>query len=148
VARAASGRRLAIVIAAVALLQPPLTFGHLATGEHTLATGISVVRGPDGTTVLTIHDSARSRSTLESLRRHGVRRVALVVAVEGGRATGEVVRAVRSRLEIDDIWAPSPHQIRGARTPAVGSYRVGSFAIDVTSTAAPLAAVPRVASDP
>ena len=147
-ARAASGRRLAIVIAIVALLQPPLTFGHVVPGEHELATGIAVARGPDGTTVLTVADTARARSTLESLRRHGVRHVALVVAVDGGRATGEVIRALRSRLEIDDMWAPAQHQIRGARTPAIGSYRVGSFEIEVASTAAPLLVMPRVASDP
>jgi len=147
-ARTAAGRRLAIVIAVVALLQPPLTFGHVAPGEHVVATGLTVTRGPDGTTVLTIADTARARSTLESLRRRGVRHVALVVAVDGGRATGEVIRAVRSRLEIDDLWAPAQHQIRGARTPVIGSYRVGSFDIEVTSTAAPLLVMPRVASDP
>jgi len=125
-----------------------LTFGHLAAGQHPLAPGITVLHGADGTTVLTVHDTARARSTLEALRRHGVRRVALVVAVDGGRASGEVVRAVRSRLAIGEIWAPSLHQIRGARTPPVGAYRVGSFEIDVTSTSAPLETTPRVASDP
>ena len=147
-ARTAVGRRLAIALAVIALLQPPLTFGHLAAGQYPLAAGITVARGLDGTTVLTIHDTARARSTLESLRRGGVRHIALVVAVDGGRASGEVVRAVRSRLEIDDIWAPAEHQIRGARTPQLGFYRVGSFDIEVTSTSAPLAAMPRVASDP
>jgi ComEC/Rec2-related protein len=140
-ARTTTGRHLAVALAVVALVQPPLTFGHLAAGQHSLATGITVLRGADGTTVLTIHDTARARSTLEALRRHGVRRVALVVAVDGGRASGEVVRAVRSRLTIGEIWAPSQHQIRGAHTPALGAYRVGPFDINVTSTSAPLAMV-------
>ena len=73
---------------------------------------------------------------------------ALVVVVDGGRASGEVVRALRSRLAISDIWAPAQHQIRGARTPSLGAYRVGLFEIEVTSTSAPLQTMPRVASDP
>ncbi len=146
--RTKSARHVAVALAVVALVQPPLTFGHLAAGQHPLATGITVVRGTDGTTVLTIDDTARARSTLEALRRHGIRRVALVVAVDGGRASGEVVRALRSRLAISDIWAPAQHQIRGARTPSLGAYRVGLFEIEVTSTSAPLQTMPRVASDP
>ncbi|HUP71578.1 MAG TPA: ComEC/Rec2 family competence protein [Acidimicrobiales bacterium] len=136
--RSVTGRRLAVVLAVVALAHPPVTFGHLAAGEHALANGITVLRGADGTTVLTIHDTARARSTLEALRRHGVRRVSLLVATDGGRASGEVVRALRSRLSIGEIWAPSLHQIRGARTPPLGSYRVGMFEIAVTSTTAPM----------
>ena len=134
VARTVTGRRLAVALALVALVHPPLTFGHLAAGEYSLASGIAVLRGGDGTTVLTIDDTARARSTLEALRRHGVRSVALLVAVDGGRSSGEVVRAVRGRIAVGDIWAPSQHQIRGARTPPLGSYRVGAFDIDVTST--------------
>ena len=137
-ARTITGRHVAVALAVVALVQPPLTFGHLAAGEYPLAAGITVLHGADGTTVLTIHDSARARSTLEALRRHGVRHVALIVAVDGGRASGEVVRAVRSRLAIGEIWAPLQHQIRGARTPALGAYRVGPFDIDVTATSASL----------
>jgi hypothetical protein len=147
-ARTAPGRRLAIALAVVALVQPPLTYGHLSVGEQALVTGVTVLRGRDGTTVLTVDDTARARSTLEALRRHGVRRVALVVAVDGGRSSGEVVRAVRSRLAIGEIWAPSLHQIRGARTPPLGSYRVGTIDVDVTSTSAPMEMMPRVASDP
>jgi hypothetical protein len=140
--RSVTGRRVAVVLAIVALAHPPVTFGHLAAGEHAPATGITVLRGDDGTTVLTIHDTARARSTLEALRRHGVRRVTLLVAADGGRASGEVVRALRSRLSIGEIWAPATHQIRGARTPPVGTYRVGMFDIAVTSTSAPMEAVP------
>jgi competence protein ComEC len=146
--RRATARRVALAIAVVALVQPPLTFGQLTPGRHALAAGIAVQRGADGTTVLTIDDTARARSALEALRRHGVRRVALVVAVDGGRATGEVVRALRSRLTIGEIWAPSSHQIRGAHTPELGEYQIGSLAIVVTSTSAPLTMMPRVASDP
>jgi competence protein ComEC len=147
-ARTKAARHVAVALAVVALVQPPLTFGRLAPGQHALAAGITVLRGGDGTTVLTIDDHARARSALEALRRHGVRRIALVVAVDGSRASGEVVRALRSRLAIDEIWAPSQHQIRGARTPPLGAYRVGPFEIDVTSTSAPLQTMPRVASDP
>ncbi|MEO8694295.1 MAG: ComEC/Rec2 family competence protein [Acidimicrobiales bacterium] len=145
-ARATTARHVAVALAVVALVQPPLTFGHLAPGRHSPAAGVSVLRGADGTIVVTIDDSARARSALEALRRVGVRHVALVVAVDGGRASGEVVRALRSRLSIDDIWAPSQHQIRGARTPPLGAYRVGQFEIDVTSTSAPLQSTPHVAS--
>jgi hypothetical protein len=82
------------------------------------------------------------------LRRNGVRRATLVLALDGGRQSGEVIRALRSRIAIGEIWAPSSHQIRDARTPDIGSYRAGSFVIDVTATSAPLAATLRVASPP
>jgi hypothetical protein len=57
-ARTITGRHVAVVLLVVALLQPPLTFGHLAAGQHPLAAGISVLRGADGTTVLTVHDTS------------------------------------------------------------------------------------------
>ena len=146
--RTTDARRVALAIAVVALVHPMLTFGQLSPGDHAVASGVTVTRGRDGTTLLTLGAGARARSTLESLRRHGVRRVALIVAVDGGRSSGEVVRALRSRVAIGEIWAPAQHQVRGARTPPLGSYRVGSFTVDVTSTATPMRTTLRVASDP
>jgi competence protein ComEC len=146
--RTAFGRRVALAIAVVALAQPALSFGDLASGDHAIASGVTVTRARDGTTLVVLGDRARARPTLESLRRHGVRRVALVVAVDGGRPTGEVVRALRGRLAIGEIWAPERHQIRGARTPSLGTYRVGSFEVDVTATASSMQTTVRVASDP
>ena len=147
-ARAAPARRVALAIAVVVMAHPMLTFGHLAAGEHSIARGVTIARGDDGTTLLRLDDAARARPTLESLRRHGVRRVTLVIAVDGGRSTGEVVRALRSRVAIGEIWAPAQHQVRGARTPPLGSARVGPFAVEVTSSATPMQTTLRVASDP
>jgi hypothetical protein len=148
VVRSPPARTLAVALSVVVLLHPLLTFGRLATGEHALAPGLAAWRGADGTTVLVVGDGARARDALEALRRHGVRRVSLVIATDGGRATGEVVRALRSRVAITEIWAPSMHQVRGARTPESGTYRVGSLVVEVASIAAPLRATVRVASDP
>jgi hypothetical protein len=132
----------------VILAHPLLTFGQIGPGEHDVASGLTAWRGPDGATVLVVGAGARERSSLEALRRHGVRRVSLVVAVDGGRASGEVVRAIRSRVAIAEIWAPSMHKVRGARTPSIGAYRVGSLSVEVTSNDTPLRATLRVASDP
>jgi competence protein ComEC len=147
-ARVKALRVAACAVGIAVAVHPMATFGHLAVGEHAIATGLHVVRGPDGATVVTVGDGARARPSLEALRRHGIRRAELVIAADGGRASGEVVRAMRARVSVGEIWAPAQHQVRGARTPPLGSYRVGSLMLEVTSTTAPLSTTLRVASGP
>jgi hypothetical protein len=129
-------RRLRLVAAAVilvALAQPAWALRTLEHDGDGVATGVTLWQA-GGTTVVAVEPSADPRRALEALRRAGVRRIDLAIAVTGGVMTGEVVQALDARYALGAIWAPVGHQVRGATTVGDATRaRAGPFTVVVRS---------------
>lgn len=76
-------------------------------------------------TVASIDAGTDVEDVLASMRRHGVRRLDLVVT-RGTRAAFSQVVVIEERVSIGEIWAPANHRIPGAVTPPTDTtLRVG-----------------------
>ena len=109
-------RWVALVLAMLSIGLPVLTPRQLPAGEHHLADAVTVVRSSDGHDVVLIGANARSDDLIESLRQARLGRIDLVIAETGGRDVGRSVALVRTRFSVTEIWAPTGHQVPGART--------------------------------
>jgi competence protein ComEC len=128
-------RIMAGALAAVTLLQPAWALRSVHFEGEPVAAGVTLWVHHGGA-VVEVDGRADPVRVLEALRRAGVRRVDLVVAVTGGRVVGDVVRALDARYDVVEVWAPVGHQIRGARVPVGGAtVRAGGFTVAVVATA-------------
>jgi competence protein ComEC len=124
-------RRLAVAAMVVVLVQPAWSLRSAECDAAPVAEGVELWHG-DGSSVVVVEARADPVRALEALRRAGVRRLDLVVAVTGGSAVRDVVRALDARYDVGAIWAPRGHQIRGASVPEPGlEMRAGSFVVAV-----------------
>jgi competence protein ComEC len=104
------------------------------------ADGVTVTEGvelwlDDGAAVVVVEARADPVRALEALRKAGVRRVDLLVAVTGGRGIGDTVRAIDARYAVGTLWAPAGHQLRGARVPPRDLVvRAGRFVVTVEAS--------------
>jgi competence protein ComEC len=124
-------RTLAVAAMVVVLAQPAWSLRSAECDAAPVAQGVVLWHG-DGSSVVVVAARADPVRALEALRRAGVRRLDLVVAVTGGSAVRDVVSALDGRYDVGAIWAPSGHQIRGAGVPEPGlEVRAGSFVVAV-----------------
>jgi competence protein ComEC len=133
------GRPAIAIVAALASLGAIVTPGVAAwqapPGAVEVAPGVVLWRGAAGSdgrgAVVVLDPAARPEDALGGLRRAGVRRIDLVLAGRGSRRLGEVVAALDDRWPLGAVWAPSDHQIRGARVAPLGRWRVPGLAVEV-----------------
>jgi competence protein ComEC len=124
-------RTLAVAAMVVVLAQPAWSLRSAECDAAPVVQGVVLWHG-DGSSVVVVAARADPVRALEALRRAGVRRLDLVVAVTGGSAVRDVVSALDGRYDVGAIWAPSGHQIRGAGVPEPGlEVRAGSFVVAV-----------------
>jgi competence protein ComEC len=124
-------RTLAVAAMVVVLAQPAWSLRSAECDAAPVVEGVVLWLG-DGSSVVVVEARADPVRALEALRRAGVRRLDLVVAVTGGSAVRDVVRALDGRYDVGAIWAPRGHQIRGAGVPEPGlEVRAGSFVVAV-----------------
>jgi competence protein ComEC len=122
------GSALAIAVAVSAAASVP----RVPAGSTALGRGVVVHR--DVGTVVVLDDPHRPRDVLEVLRRHGVRRVDLIVATDGDRADADAVVALRARFGGVDIVAPPLHRVPSGRSIhpdtalTIGTVRIESIA--------------------
>ena len=102
-----------VAVIVAALLQPAVALRSSLPGLTELVDGSRLHVGGDAT-VLELDTGTRPDVVLEGLRRHGVRRVDVVVARHGGRDVAEVVAALSRRAEPRLILAPPGHRVPGA----------------------------------
>ena len=107
--------RLAALGLVVALGVPLLTPQPLPVGYHQFGDGLSVVRHHSGADLVVLTTPRDAEAVLASLRKARLGRIDLVVAVNGSRDNGRVVRAIDERYDLVDIWAPVGHQVPNAR---------------------------------
>ena len=119
------------VLMASAVAAPLLLSPSLAGGHHHLVDGVELVRSSAGHDVVILERSGGVESVLESLRVARVGRIDLLVSRRGDRGAGAVVRAVRTRFAVVEIWAPPMHNIPGARVRPVEGGRLGSLQLVV-----------------
>jgi hypothetical protein len=88
-----------------------------------------------GASVVSIEASADPVRALEALRRSGVRRLDLIVAVTGGAAVRDVVLALDARYDVGAVWAPRGHQVRGGHVPEPGEQvRAGGLVVQAEAS--------------
>lgn len=110
---------------------PLIVPNQLPAGRHTAVDGVEIVRSSNGTDLVLISGSAREAETIEALRRARLGRIDLLIAVDGSRPTGRLVRVIDQRFEVIEVWAPQGHEVPGAFTVSpmegvVGSLRISS----------------------
>jgi ComEC/Rec2-related protein len=126
-------RAVSVAVVVATLAQPGWSLRHAEHDGFAVATGV-VLWQADGTSIALVDGTADAVRSLEALRRAGVRHIDLLVAVNGGRTTAEVVRALGTRYPIGERWAPPGHQVRGARVPPVGAaVRAGPYVVTVVA---------------
>ncbi|MFT7474300.1 MAG: ComEC/Rec2-related protein [Verrucomicrobiales bacterium] len=108
---------------------PIIIPNELPAGRHVAVDGVEIVRSSAGTDLVLLSGSAREAETIEALRRARLGRIDLLIAVDGSRSTGRLVRLVDQRFEIVDVWAPDGHEVPGARTVSPMEGVVGSLRI-------------------
>jgi competence protein ComEC len=124
-------RMLAVAAMVVVLAQPAWSLRSAERDAAPVVEGV-VLWHRDGSSVVVVEARADPVRALEALRRAGVRRLDLVVAVTGSSAVRDVVRALDARYHVGAIWAPLGHQIRGATVPEPGlEVRAGAFVVAV-----------------
>lgn len=110
---------------------PIVVPNELPPGRHTAVEGIEIVRSTSGIDVLLIDAAAREDDTVEALRRARLGRIDLVIALEGSRSTGRLVRVIDQRFDVVEVWAPRGHEVPGAYAVSpmegvVGDLRIRS----------------------
>ncbi len=128
-----SSRRYRIATAtvlAMALLVPTLTPRELPDGRHRLADGVEVLRSHD-VDVLVIEGDADAADAIEAVRMARLGRIDLLIATDGSRRVGRVVRILDERFAPTDLWAPPGHAVPGARTVSRFVGEVGQLEVVV-----------------
>ena len=113
-----------VVFASMFLVPLPLP-----AGQHVLADGLTVARSQSGHDVVLLGARADSADVVEVLRHARLGRIDLVIATTGSRTEGRVVAIIDRRFDVVDVWAPSGHQVPGARVVEPFEGSVGSLAI-------------------
>ena len=128
------GRRAPVVaagmVAMVTLVVPAIGLRRDPPLRRAVAPSIDLWRS-DGATVLVVAGGARGDVLLEALRRAGVRRIDLLVAVRGRPADAAVLGTLAHRWPPRRTWAPDGHQIPTATVPGLG-HRLRLGGLDVT----------------
>lgn len=109
-------RAFLVVTSLASIALPILVPRQLSIGHHHLVDGLEVVRGPDGNDVVILHDAAREEDVVAALRQARLGTIDLLVAAEGSRSVGQIVRTLNGRFDLSEIWAPAGHEVPGART--------------------------------
>ncbi len=104
---------------------------ELPAGRHIAVAGVEIVRSSSGTDLVLVSGSAREAETIEALRRARLGRIDLLIALDGSRPTGRLVRVIDQRFDVTEVWAPRGHEVPGAHTVSpmegvVGSLRIRS----------------------
>ncbi len=104
---------------------------QLSVGHHRLLDGVEVVRAESGHDVVLLRGAPRVQETIAALRQARLGTIDVVVAEEGSRDVGRLVRLLSKRFEITEIWGPVNHEVPGALTvdPLVGT--IGSIVIGI-----------------
>lgn len=116
-----------------ALLHPALELRSGVAGVFTYEDGSRLTSG-GGATVLELDIGARPDVVLEELRREGVSRVDVVIALHGGRDVAEAVSVLHQRFEPQLVLAPKGHRVPHGSVAVEGSViSVGGLDIQVRS---------------
>ncbi len=122
--RAAGG-----ALMALSLLLPLLAPPEVGEGRHTLMDGVVLYRSDQGHDVLVLDRTTGAEQVLEVLREAHPDRIDLLLVTSPSRSAGRLVHVLTSRHDVVDIWAPSGHQVPGARIhPERGT--VGELRVD------------------
>lgn len=124
----------AVLVAATVL--PLVTPRQLVAGHHRLADGVAVVRSAAGHDVVILSEVARTPDAVSALRRARLGRIDLVIARDGTRSTGQLVRIVQERFDVVESWAPLGHQVPGAFTVEPMGGVVGTLLVETTPNGA------------
>nr|WP_249419785.1 ComEC/Rec2 family competence protein [Rhabdothermincola salaria] len=81
--------------------------------------------------VVVLDGDASAEYLLRDLREAGIGRVDLVVSRSGGSRAASTLAVLARRVSIDQVWAPSGHDIAGAVVPPVGVSAAGGVQVDV-----------------
>lgn len=101
------------------------------SGINPLGDGLTIVHH-GGSTVVVLDDPGRPQRVLEVLRRAGVRRPVLVVALDGDRADADAVLAIHDRFGPVPVAAPPLHRVPGGRTVQRGQVvALGAMAVHI-----------------
>ena len=115
----------AVVLALVPFVSPRT----LQPGRHRLTAGIEVVRSSGGHDVLIVSDGARVDMSLAALRQARLGHIDLTIVLDGSRDSGRLIRVLRDRFGLGEIWAPPDHDIPGGRTTESFEGTVGSLTV-------------------
>ena len=119
--------------------------GPFAPERSVSARGIQVWAAP-GASVLVIGAGAAEDDALAALLRCRCGRIDAVLVTGGGRSAAGVVWALRQVVDVGEVLAVDPTQIRDARPLGVGRLRVGALVVVIERSEGPPRA--RVASPP
>ena len=126
-------RWLIVALIAGGLGMPIVVPNELPAGRHRAVDGVEIVRSSDGIDLVLLNGSAREAETIEALRRARLGRIDLLIAIDGSRSTGRLVRLVDQRFDVVDVWAPEGHEVPAARTVSPMEGVVGSLRIETTA---------------
>lgn len=139
-------RRLVVVGVVLAVVAQAALVGPPARRSTALGDG-AVLHVDDGATVVLLDRGVRAPALLDGLRRAGVGRIDVVVALDGGREVAEVVALLARRSSPRLVLAPAGHRIPGGSIPPPGAtVTVGSLAIEVRASEPRLEVAVRPAS--
>ena len=82
--------------------------------------------------MLVVPGNARADAILAGLRRTGVRRIDLVVLRSPGPAASGALEVVRTRVAVDEVWAPRGSPARGAGEPPASAVESGGLRVECT----------------
>jgi ComEC/Rec2-related protein len=108
---------------------PVIIPNELPAGRHVAVNGVEIVRSSTGTDLVLLRGSAREAQAIEALRRARLGRIDLLIAVDGSRSTGRLVRLIDQRFDVIDVWAPNGHEVPAARTVSPMEGVVGNLRI-------------------
>jgi competence protein ComEC len=129
-------RALGLTLATLALLLPLVFPPHIGPGTHVLLDGVVLHRSPAGHDVVVLDRTTGAERTLEALRHAHPDRIDLLLVTSGSRSAGRLVHVLTQRHDVVDIWAPTGHQVPGARVhPEAGT--VGALTVDWPPDGAP-----------
>ncbi len=121
------------VLLAVTLLVPTLIPRELPAGHHRLVQGVEVLRADDVDVVI-IGADANAADAVEAVRLARLGRIDLLIATDGSRRIGALVRVLDERFAPTDLWAPPGHAVPRARTVQEFVGSVGELEVVVTET--------------
>jgi competence protein ComEC len=122
-------------VVTIALLATPAIRLAAHPGEREVLDGVGEIwRTGQGRTVLVLDAEVHHRRILEPVRRLGIARIDLAIAVQGSGRTGVALARLRKRVVVGEVWAPRDHRVAFARTPEPGAYRFDDLMIEVASS--------------
>ncbi len=126
------------LVALLLLATPWATADPPGPGRHRIPGlgELTVAAGPDGRDqrVLALDPRTSPARILESARKNQIAHLDLVLTASGGPAAASRIRALRHRVDVEEVWAPEGHGIDGAVTPRPGRLIQDALTLQVVES--------------